>query len=82
MIYTQNQLRWQCRRGMLELDTLLLTFLTTEYPALTPAQQYAFRTLLQFDDIALWAMINNNDGIFAALSSVINFKESSNDRSY
>ncbi|MDJ0806588.1 MAG: succinate dehydrogenase assembly factor 2, partial [Gammaproteobacteria bacterium] len=31
-----NRLRWQCRRGMLELDLLLLGFLETRYPRLDP----------------------------------------------
>jgi len=62
-----SQLRWQCRRGMLELDIVLSGFLETDYPQLTPAQQQAFAELLMLDDMALWDKIQHDDGILAAL---------------
>ena len=48
-----NRLRWQCRRGMLELDLLLLEFLENEYPALDTASQQAFVALLEYPDQVL-----------------------------
>ena len=45
-----NRLRWQCRRGMLELDLLLLGFLETRYPRLDPNTQQAFENLLKYPD--------------------------------
>ncbi|ARU31232.1 hypothetical protein CAP31_05740 [Sulfuriferula sp. AH1] len=62
-----NELRWRCRRGMLELDTVLTAFLETGYPRLNPVQQQAFAELLMLDDMALWDKIQHNDGIFAVL---------------
>ena len=41
-----RRLRWQCRRGMLELDQLLLPFLDTGFASLGPAEQGAFVRLL------------------------------------
>ncbi len=91
MMPTENQLRWQCCRGMLELDTLLLAFLTTEFALLTPSLQQAFVDVLAQDDMALWDVIQNcknnynsrhDDGIFTALRSLLKIKESRNDSSH
>ena len=48
-----NRLRWQCRRGMLELDLILMRFLETVYPALEPALQRDFSRLLEYPDPVL-----------------------------
>jgi antitoxin CptB len=45
-----QRLRWQCRRGMLELDLLLERFLTRRYVELDLAQREAFERLLGFED--------------------------------
>jgi len=44
------RLRWRCRRGMRELDVLLLRYLEREFPAATPATQAAFEDLLSAQD--------------------------------
>lgn len=49
-----RRLRWQCRRGMLELDLLLLGFLDHGYDALPPAGRRAFETLLAAPDPLLY----------------------------
>lgn len=48
------KLRWQCRRGMLELDILLLSFLETVYPTLPYVQQKDFVELLNYPDQSLF----------------------------
>ncbi len=48
------RLRWQCRRGMLELDLLLNRFLHTGFPDLDPAQRVAFNRLLAYQDQILY----------------------------
>ena len=48
-----TRLRWRCRRGMLELDLLLLTFLERDYPALSFSEKRAFERLLQVPDTTL-----------------------------
>jgi antitoxin CptB len=45
-----RRLRWQCRRGLLELDFLFNQFLDTRYQQLTPAQQADFVHLLSHSD--------------------------------
>ena len=53
-----RRLRWQCRRGMLELDHLLLRFLDLGYRALDPPRRDAFAALLghQDQDLSDWFM--------------------------
>lgn len=53
-----GRLRWLCRRGMLELDAWLLSFLDTRHAMLTPAQQVAFASLLREDDMDLFAWLS------------------------
>ena len=48
------KLRWQCRRGMLELDILLTSFLEGVYPTLPQAQQKDFVELLNTPDQSLF----------------------------
>ena len=49
-----SRLRWQCRRGMLELDTLLAHFVDNEYQNLTTAEQAVFRDILDYPDQLLF----------------------------
>ena len=41
-----DRLRWQCRRGMLELDYLLETYLGHAYAALSEADKVLFEEIL------------------------------------
>lgn len=49
----QRRLRWQCRRGLLELDLLLTRFLDERYAALDPVDQVMFHDLLKQPDPVL-----------------------------
>ena len=46
----QSRLRWQCRRGMRELDVLLSGFLDAHYESASEADKAAFRALLGLSD--------------------------------
>ncbi len=50
-------IRWQCRRGMLELDMLLLPFFDTGYERLVTEQKQAFIDLLAFPDQEIYAFL-------------------------
>lgn len=50
-----NQLKWACRRGMLELDLLLTPFLEQHFYTLSNAQKKDFEYLLTQDDTDLYA---------------------------
>ena len=47
---SDGRLRWQCRRGMRELDELLAHYLQTFYEQTTDAEKCAFRELLELAD--------------------------------
>lgn len=53
-----RRLRWQCRRGMLELDHLLMRFLDLGYQDLDTTRRAEFTALLgqQDQDLSDWLM--------------------------
>ena len=52
-----GRLRWQCRRGMLELDLLLRRFVDTGYIGLDGAEHKAFARLLDYPDDTLLELL-------------------------
>ena len=54
-IHELGRLRWRCRRGMKELDLLLMRYVEEQYVAASPAAQQAFRELLEVPDPVIYA---------------------------
>jgi antitoxin CptB len=52
-----SRLRWRCRRGMRELDMLLLNYLDNSYMDAEPVEQQAFRRLLTTPDPDILALL-------------------------
>ena len=52
-----RRLAWQCRRGMRELDELLLGFLARGYVSLDADGQVAFDALLAYPDAVLLELL-------------------------
>lgn len=52
-----NRLRWQCRRGLLELDLVLERVLEKHRDQLQGERLNSFRTLLAYTDKDLWDLI-------------------------
>lgn len=50
---SMSQLKWRCRRGMLELDILLNNFLEKKYNDLSQSDAALFSTLLDYQDQVL-----------------------------
>ncbi len=44
------RLEWRCRRGMRELDVLLMRYMERDYERASAEEQAAFETLLTFQD--------------------------------
>ncbi|HLV16901.1 MAG TPA: succinate dehydrogenase assembly factor 2 [Pseudomonas sp.] len=53
-----KRLFWHSRRGMLELDVLLVPFVEEVYPTLDPEDQARYRKLLECEDqdMFVWFM--------------------------
>lgn len=49
-----SRLRWQCRRGMLELDALLGEFVDYHYSRLDVSEKNTFREILNLPDQLLF----------------------------
>ncbi len=52
--------RWQCRRGMLELDLLLNNFVDKKVEYLTTEQKQTFELLLSYPDQTLLDLLLGN----------------------
>ncbi|QIQ21560.1 FAD assembly factor SdhE [Zophobihabitans entericus] len=55
-----SQVLWSCRRGMRELDLMLIPFAENCFNHLSPEQQQAFQLLLKQDDLVLFDSFFNN----------------------
>ena len=69
-----NRLRWQCRRGMLELDLLLLEFLEQHYAELDETHRQAFAALLDYPDQILqrWLLsAESQDGVDPRVREIV-----------
>ena len=55
-----NRLSWASRRGMLELDLMLLPFLEKIYPTLDLDDQKRYWKLLECEDQDLWSWLLKN----------------------
>ena len=67
-----GKLRWRCRRGMKELDLLLTRYVDEGYRDATPAEQKAFRELLDANDPLLYAyFLGRESPPDAVLSSLL-----------
>ena len=49
-----NRLCWHSRRGMLEIDVMLMPFTENQYLTLSPGDQLAYRRLLDCEDQDIW----------------------------
>lgn len=70
-----NRVRWACRRGMLELDCLLIPFFDNHYQSLTQAEQDTFEQLLTEPDPVIYAWLIGSeacDNEYKALVAKIN----------
>ena len=58
---TRGELRWACRRGMLELDILMGDFFDNHYDDLVEKDQKIFQNLLEYPDQDLHAFFLGNE---------------------
>lgn len=56
-----RRLRWRCRRGLLELDVILLRFIDQHYRGLAASEKSAFQRLLSLPDATLLDYLDGRD---------------------
>ncbi len=66
-----SRLRWQCRRGMRELDELLIEYLERRYEHAPTDEKAAFRALLELSDPEMMGYLLQNEKPAADLSVVV-----------
>ena len=52
-----DRVRWNCRRGLLELDVVLTRFLDRHFESLSSQQRDAFKRMLDYPDNDLWDFV-------------------------
>ena len=55
----KKKILWQCRRGLWELDQILLPFVENDFENLKKEDQLLFQKLLQYEDIELFDIFVN-----------------------
>jgi antitoxin CptB len=68
---SRRRLRWQCRRGLLELDLLFLRFIDERFDQASAADQAAFGTLLTQSDQTLLAWVQGQETAPIELQSIL-----------
>ena len=66
-----RRLRWQCRRGLLELDLLFTRFLDERYAQLNDSEREAFQELLKQPDHSLLAWMQGNELAPSGLQNIL-----------
>ena len=71
-----SRIRWQCRRGMRELDELLLAYFEDCYATASDADKAAFRAVLELADPELNAyllqrQIPSSESIAGAIDRIL-----------
>ena len=51
----EGRLRWRCRRGMKELDILLVRYMDERFCSASTQEQEAFKGLLEIQDPVIYA---------------------------
>ena len=55
----EKKILWQCRRGLWELDAILITFVEEKLDSLSEIEVEHFRELLSFEDIDMFDILVN-----------------------
>ena len=55
----EKKILWQCRRGLWELDAILIPFVETNFSELDNKEVEDFRKLLSYEDIEIFDILVN-----------------------
>ncbi len=56
-----SRMRWRSRRGMLELDQLLVRYLNQAWTSADAEERETYRRLLECEDTDLWTWVQGKD---------------------
>ena len=59
MTELKKRILWQCRRGLWELDAILVPFVEANFDDLNVVNQDLFRELVSFEDVDVFDLLVN-----------------------
>ena len=69
----EKKILWQCRRGLWELDAILIPFLQNNFVTLSDEEIQLFRKLLAYEDIEIFdILVNKKPFDDKSLENIIN----------
>lgn len=66
-----ERVSWRCRRGLLELDLVLSSFMKSRYQALSHDHKKIFTELLEYSDNELWDLITQRSPWKCSLQAAV-----------
>lgn len=57
----KKKILWQCRRGLWELDAILIPFVEEHFDGLSRDDKELFKKLLSFEDIEIFDLLVNKE---------------------
>ena len=78
----EKKILWQCRRGLWELDAILVPFVEKNFSALSSEEEERFRHLLSYEDIDMFDILVNkkpfeDDSLKGIINKIIDFHNAS-----
>ena len=78
----EKKILWQCRRGLWELDAILVPFVEKNFSALSSEEVERFRHLLSYEDIGMFDILVNkkpfeDDSLKGIINKIIDFHNAS-----
>ena len=76
----EKKILWQCRRGLWELDAILIPFVENNFVDLSEDEVEELKELLKYEDIEIFDILVNkksfeNLGLDTIIKKIIDFQE-------
>jgi len=75
----EKKILWQCRRGLWELDAILIPFVENNFSSMEEEEIDKFRKLLAYEDIEIFDILVNkkpfeDEDLTPIVSKILNFQ--------
>ena len=68
----KKKILWQCRRGLWELDAILIPFVEENFEDLDISNQKLFKELLSYEDVEVFdLLVNQKEPVDASMKSLV-----------